>query len=424
MKRERSFSTRSLLLIFFIRVIPLVEVLCLPATGAQATTRSLALRPGGAPHISVFTCSCRSPSPSYDVHGYLKISLTGLLPESPGISFRRCLFHRSSFCYLPSPPRAPPRLSWLLQCQTGGCGVRPSSPSRPLFASRPFVSYFLGSIRLSSLASAKPYLTGQSPSRRQPRVSLVGQQTGHLCISKDRGFAFVCKRVPGLASCPASSTEGRSLFSAITPVEASGSAAARSWGGPSLARRKKTRFLLQGPRRFPFSKSDITFFAGGATAVASPEGCFPQSLSTELFPRLDRLFSQAHSYAFSTRAARRWPSSSYNRSWREPASPLCSASSSQQGNLFRQPTTDTTGGKEEDGHPAGQHQRSEGHHFQMTGLADELQKSFLCYAYSTILSRALPDARDGLKPVHRRLIYAMHVRRRMVTRGAGLTRPA
>ncbi|ESS30138.1 DNA gyrase/topoisomerase IV, A subunit domain-containing protein, partial [Toxoplasma gondii VEG] len=42
-----------------------------------------------------------------------------------------------------------------------------------------------------------------------------------------------------------------------------------------------------------------------------------------------------------------------------------------------------------------------------TQFVEELEKSFLCYAYSTILSRALPDVRDGLKPVHRRLIYAM-----------------
>ena len=41
-------------------------------------------------------------------------------------------------------------------------------------------------------------------------------------------------------------------------------------------------------------------------------------------------------------------------------------------------------------------------------LNDELKASFLSYAMSTILGRALPDARDGLKPVHRRVLYAMH----------------
>eukprot|EP00920_Eleutheroschizon_duboscqi_P003540 GHVT01008274.1.p1 GENE.GHVT01008274.1~~GHVT01008274.1.p1 ORF type:complete len:519 (-),score=120.33 GHVT01008274.1:95-1651(-) len=40
-------------------------------------------------------------------------------------------------------------------------------------------------------------------------------------------------------------------------------------------------------------------------------------------------------------------------------------------------------------------------------LEQEIRTSFLAYALSTILSRALPDARDGLKPVHRRIIYAM-----------------
>lgn len=46
-------------------------------------------------------------------------------------------------------------------------------------------------------------------------------------------------------------------------------------------------------------------------------------------------------------------------------------------------------------------------------LNDELKASFMSYAMSTILGRALPDARDGLKPVHRRVLYAMH--------GLGLT---
>ncbi|MEE1926646.1 DNA topoisomerase IV subunit A [Streptomyces sp. TRM 70351] len=41
-------------------------------------------------------------------------------------------------------------------------------------------------------------------------------------------------------------------------------------------------------------------------------------------------------------------------------------------------------------------------------VVDEMQGSFLEYAYSVIYSRALPDARDGLKPVHRRILYQMH----------------
>ncbi|MGN5635639.1 DNA gyrase/topoisomerase IV subunit A [Streptomyces sp. AC154] len=41
-------------------------------------------------------------------------------------------------------------------------------------------------------------------------------------------------------------------------------------------------------------------------------------------------------------------------------------------------------------------------------VVDEMQGSFLEYAYSVIYSRALPDARDGLKPVHRRIVYQMN----------------
>ncbi len=41
-------------------------------------------------------------------------------------------------------------------------------------------------------------------------------------------------------------------------------------------------------------------------------------------------------------------------------------------------------------------------------IEDELRRSYLDYAMSVIVSRALPDARDGLKPVHRRILYSMH----------------
>ena len=44
---------------------------------------------------------------------------------------------------------------------------------------------------------------------------------------------------------------------------------------------------------------------------------------------------------------------------------------------------------------------------QPIALEDEMRKSFLDYAMSVIVSRALPDARDGLKPVHRRILFAM-----------------
>src|SRR5512135_1669100 len=41
-------------------------------------------------------------------------------------------------------------------------------------------------------------------------------------------------------------------------------------------------------------------------------------------------------------------------------------------------------------------------------LEEEMQKSYMDYAMSVIIGRALPDVRDGLKPVHRRVLYAMY----------------
>src|SRR5205809_6478542 len=41
-------------------------------------------------------------------------------------------------------------------------------------------------------------------------------------------------------------------------------------------------------------------------------------------------------------------------------------------------------------------------------VAEEVSMSFLDYSMSVIISRALPDARDGLKPSQRRILYAMH----------------
>jgi DNA gyrase subunit A len=43
-----------------------------------------------------------------------------------------------------------------------------------------------------------------------------------------------------------------------------------------------------------------------------------------------------------------------------------------------------------------------------TSIVDEIESSYLEYSYSVIYSRALPDARDGLKPVHRRILYSMY----------------
>ena len=43
-----------------------------------------------------------------------------------------------------------------------------------------------------------------------------------------------------------------------------------------------------------------------------------------------------------------------------------------------------------------------------TDLETEMKKSFIAYAMAVNISRAIPDARDGLKPVHRRILYAMN----------------
>jgi DNA gyrase subunit A len=45
---------------------------------------------------------------------------------------------------------------------------------------------------------------------------------------------------------------------------------------------------------------------------------------------------------------------------------------------------------------------------QQVSIAEEMRGAYLDYAMSVIISRALPDARDGLKPVHRRILFAMH----------------
>ena len=49
----------------------------------------------------------------------------------------------------------------------------------------------------------------------------------------------------------------------------------------------------------------------------------------------------------------------------------------------------------------------DGHRAQVA-IEDEMRKSYLDYSMSVIIGRALPDVRDGLKPVHRRILYAMH----------------
>ncbi len=57
---------------------------------------------------------------------------------------------------------------------------------------------------------------------------------------------------------------------------------------------------------------------------------------------------------------------------------------------------------------AAQEQNAPQHKVIPVDVAEEMHNSFLAYAMSVIISRALPDVRDGLKPVHRRIIYTMH----------------
>ena len=46
-------------------------------------------------------------------------------------------------------------------------------------------------------------------------------------------------------------------------------------------------------------------------------------------------------------------------------------------------------------------------HLMPIDMKEELEKSFIAYSMAVIVTRALPDVRDGLKPVHRRILYSM-----------------
>ncbi len=67
------------------------------------------------------------------------------------------------------------------------------------------------------------------------------------------------------------------------------------------------------------------------------------------------------------------------------------------------------GGLPPDGEPPESHGPDEpfDHDIKPVAIEDEMRSSYLDYAMSVIVSRALPDVRDGLKPVHRRILYAM-----------------
>jgi len=62
-----------------------------------------------------------------------------------------------------------------------------------------------------------------------------------------------------------------------------------------------------------------------------------------------------------------------------------------------------------DGPPAGNNVQGRGAAFMLpVNIEDEMRRSYLDYSMSVIIGRALPDVRDGLKPVHRRILYSMH----------------
>ena len=46
--------------------------------------------------------------------------------------------------------------------------------------------------------------------------------------------------------------------------------------------------------------------------------------------------------------------------------------------------------------------------FTQNNIVDEVKKSFIDYSASVIMARAIPDLRDGLKPVHRRILWSMY----------------
>ncbi|MHA1725014.1 MAG: DNA gyrase subunit A, partial [Promethearchaeota archaeon] len=49
-------------------------------------------------------------------------------------------------------------------------------------------------------------------------------------------------------------------------------------------------------------------------------------------------------------------------------------------------------------------------------LKNEMESSYIDYAMSVVIGRAIPDVRDGLKPVHKRIIYSMYVNNQFFNR--------
>jgi DNA gyrase subunit A len=78
--------------------------------------------------------------------------------------------------------------------------------------------------------------------------------------------------------------------------------------------------------------------------------------------------------------------------------------------LADEPTDELEPGSGDDGNPPGPAPVT-------VAIEDEMRSSFLAYSMSVIISRALPDVRDGLKPVHRRILYAMNQEGLLSNRG-------
>ena len=72
-------------------------------------------------------------------------------------------------------------------------------------------------------------------------------------------------------------------------------------------------------------------------------------------------------------------------------------------------TTRGSGGRGGDGSgtPPGAGDEPVGGAIEPIEIQEEMERSFLEYSMSVIVARALPDVRDGLKPVHRRILYSM-----------------
>ena len=71
-------------------------------------------------------------------------------------------------------------------------------------------------------------------------------------------------------------------------------------------------------------------------------------------------------------------------------------------------TPDTPDMPDRDGDEPSRPDRPDWHDGPTISISQEMRTSFLDYAMSVIVSRAIPDLRDGLKPVHRRILYSMH----------------